>query len=483
MDVLFVTSELYPLIKTGGLADVAGALPPALALEDCRVRTLLPGYRRVMEALGETELVTVLEDHFGGDTRLLKARAGELDLLILDAPGLYDRPGNPYVDADGKDWPDNATRFAALSAAAAQIGHGLIGDWRPDLIHAHDWQAGLTPAYLATAGGKRPATVITVHNLAFQGQFPAEMLKSLRLPASMFQVAGLEYYGQIGFLKAGLFYADKITTVSPTYAQEIQTAEQGMGLDGLLRGRSGDLVGIVNGVDEQVWDPATDRHLKTPYTFETIEKKTLNKKALQERFGLDTDPDRPLFIVITRLTWQKGMDLLAVALPNLVASGAHLALLGSGEAVLEKSFRDAASDHPGQVGCILGYDEPLSHLMQGGADAILIPSRFEPCGLTQLYGLRYGTLPVVARVGGLADTVIDANEAGLRADAATGVQFTDLTPLGLSAAIDRTVALFAQKPVWRAMQKRAMVSDVGWQSSAKAYKALYREAIEGRQAV
>jgi starch synthase len=350
-------------------------------------------------------------------------------------------------------------------------------------VHVHDWQAGLVPAYLALGAGPRPTdeprpkTVMTVHNLAFQGQFPPALLAPLGLPAAAFTTGGLEYYGSLGFLKAGLYYADALTTVSLTYAMEIQTAEQGMGLHGLLRARTTDLSGIVNGIDEVVWNPATDPHLVARYAAATLDRKSLNKRALQERLGLEPDPGALLACVISRLTYQKGMDLLLEAAAGFLDGGGQLAVLGVGAPALEAAFTDLAAARPGRVGCVLGYGEPLSHLFQGGADAILVPSRFEPCGLTQLYGLRYGTLPIVARTGGLADTVIDANHAALAMGVATGLQFVPVSARALAFALERALDLFADPPTWRAMQQAAMRQPVGWRVSAERYAALYRRLV------
>jgi starch synthase len=477
---LAVASELFPLIKTGGLADVAGALPRALAGEGVETRTLLPGYPTVLEQLGASEPVHGYADLFGGPAQLLRASGGEgLDLLVLEAPHLYDRPGGPYQAPIGPDWPDNVQRFAALAWAARTIGLEGVAGWRPDVVHAHDWQAGLAPAYLALSGRPRPATVMTIHNLAFQGQFPAALLAALRLPQEAWTTHGVEYYGAIGFLKAGLFYADRLTTVSPTYAREIQTPAAGMGLDGLLRSRAGDLVGIVNGIDEDAWDPATDPHLAETYAVDDLAPRQRNKAAVRERLGLDQDGS-PLFCVVSRLTWQKGIDLLLEALPRLIQLGGQLAVLGSGEPSLEAGFRDAARGHPGRVGGVFGYDEPLSHLLQGGADAIVIPSRFEPCGLTQLYGLRYGTVPVVARVGGLADTVIDANEAALEDGVATGVKFAPVTAEALIDGLVRAVELHADQERWQAVQRRGMSRPLGWPARAARYARIYRELLQAR---
>ena len=478
--VLAVASELYPLVKTGGLADVAGALPLALAAEGVDTTTLLPGYPDVLRAVPDAAVVHDFADLFGGPARLLRATAAGLSLLVLDAPQLYARAGNPYVGPDGRDWPDNALRFAALSDVAARIGQGLLADVLPDIVHAHDWQAGLAPAYLHYRGGDRPGTVMTVHNLAFQGVFPPSLLGTLGLPPAAFAIDGVEYYGMIGFLKAGLALADRITTVSPSYAAEIRTADSGMGLDGLLRARSGVVQGILNGIDTEVWDPSDDPRIAAPYGITRLARRKANKQAVQQRFGLPAAPDTLLFGVVSRLTWQKGLDLLLDALPTLLRHGAQLAVLGSGDPALEDRLRAAAQEHPDQVGCVIGYDETLAHLIQAGADALLVPSRFEPCGLTQLSALRYGTLPVVARVGGLSDTVIDANDAALAARVASGVQFFPVTNQILAMAIDRVAALWRQPAVWRRMQRNAMRADVSWRLPAAQYAALYRALIAER---
>ena len=469
MQVLSVASELYPLVKTGGLADVTGALPAALAAEGTTVRTLLPGYPAVLAALADTASVTELGPLLGGAARLLAGRAAGLDLLALDAPHLYSRAGSPYADAQGREWPDNAQRFAALSQAAARIGRGAVPGYAPAVVHAHDWQAGLALAYLALSPG-RPRTVMTVHNIAFPGIFPATLLATLGLPPQAFTIDGVEYYGQISFLKAGLQFADRITTVSPTYAREILEPAAGMGFDGLLRARAGRLSGILNGIDTGTWDPARDPHLAARFDAGDPTPRAANKRALQRRLGLDADPGRLLFGVVSRLTGQKGLDLLAAGLPALLDGGAQLAVLGAGDAALEAAFRAAEAVNPGRVGCLIGYDEGLAHLLQGGVDALLVPSRFEPCGLTQLCALRYGAVPVVARVGGLADTVIDASAA-----TGNGLQFAPVELAALEQAIRRAAALFADGAAWRRLQSNGMATDVSWAGPARRYAALYRD--------
>lgn len=475
MKVLSVASEAHPLVKTGGLADVVGALPPVLARQGVAMRTMIPGYSAVIDALPAAETVHDFGHMYGGPARLLATRVAGADFLVIDAPHLYARPGNPYVGPDGNDWPDNALRFAALSQCAAAVGRGALAGFVPDVIHAHDWQAGLAPAYLHYAGGHRPRTVMTIHNLAFQGQFPKELLPIIGLPPHAYSVDGVEYYGAIGYLKAGVMLADRITTVSPTYAREIQTPEFGMGMDGVLRHRAGVLSAIVNGIDDELWNPATDEWLTARFDIEHFARRAPNKESLQKRLGLAVERGTFVFGVVSRLTQQKGMDLLLEALPALLASGAQLAALGAGDKALESGLAAAARNAPGRIGAVVGYDEPLAHLVQGGADALLIPSRFEPCGLTQLCALRYGAIPVVTRVGGLADTVVDADGTALAAGTATGIQFSPVTRAMLEQSIGRTLALARDRATWRRLQSRAMATDVGWSRPARRYVALFRE--------
>jgi starch synthase len=478
LNVLSVTSEVFPIIKTGGLADVAGALPSALAPEGVTVVTLVPGYPAVLKALGRPEVLHQYPGFFGGPARLLSGKAGGLDLFVVDAPHLFERPGSPYLAPNGRDWPDNARRFAALGRAAADIGQGLVPGFVPDIVHSHDWQAGLVPAYLSLADTPQPATVITVHNIAFQGIFPADLLFELGLPTSIFTVDGVEYYGQIGFLKAGLQLADRITTVSPTYAKEIQTPEGGMGLDGLLRARSNIVSGILNGIDDKVWDPAADPHLARTYDREHLEGRAANKRALQERLRLKVDPDALVFGVVSRLSEQKGLDLVLAGLSRLLAGGSQLALLGAGDKALEDSFQAARIVYPGQVGCFFGYDEALAHQIQGGSDALLVPSRFEPCGLTQLCAMRYGSVPIVSRVGGLADTIIDANEIAVATGAATGFQFGPVTLGPAIDAFERAKSLWRDTDTWRRLQMNGMSADLSWRRPARHYADLYRSCLQ-----
>jgi len=474
LNVLFVASECAPFVKTGGLADVIGAVPKALAPLGTDVKILLPAYPALADVLAKGKPVLKLDDLFGGAARLVAVQAKGLDLLLLDAPHLYDRPGNIYLDEGGQDWPDNHLRFGALCVVAARIAADGPEDWKPKIVHAHDWQAGLVPLLIRMAGlDEPPGCVMTIHNIAFQGLFHWSVKDTFGIPDEYFTHEGAEYWGQLGFLKSGLAFCDKITTVSPTYARELLEPKFGMGLEGLLAARKDDFRGIINGIDLDVWNPATDSYLAASYTSRSLGRKKKNRAELESRFGLSPRPSAPLFCVVSRLTTQKGLDLLLEVLPDLVARGGQLALLGSGDRILERGFQDAAERHSGNVGVIIGYDEALSHLMQGGSDIILVPSRFEPCGLTQLYGLRYGTLPVVARTGGLADTVVDADETAIKSKKATGIQFEPVTADRFRGAIHRACDLFEKPDIWRSMMRNAMRYPVGWDQSAPAYRALY----------
>jgi len=473
--VLSVASECWPLVKTGGLADVVGALPAAVAPHGIAMTRFIPGYPAVMRALGRKRTVHKYASLLGSPARILAATHDGRPILVLDAPAYYEREGGPYADAMGRDWFDNGLRFAALARAAADIAAGRAGLKRFDVLHAHDWQAGLAPAYLVYGEDAltRPARVMTIHNMAFQGYFGADFFARLELPRAAWSIDGVEYHGGVGMLKAGVKLADAITTVSPGYAQEIKKPEFGMGLEGLIVGREDRLSGIVNGIDTQAWNPATDAALAGNFTADTLDMRAANKRELERAFGLEPG-DGPLFTVISRLTWQKGMDVLIEVLDHLVGLGGRLALLGTGDAAIEAGLHAAAGRHPGRIGIRIGYDEQLAHLLQGGGDAILIPSRFEPCGLTQLYGLAYGCVPVVARTGGLGDTVIDANFAALAAGAATGIQFSPINYEGLSDAITRTVRLFDDAAAWRRVQRSGMAADFSWAQSGHDYAALYR---------
>jgi starch synthase len=474
MRVLFAASECAPFVKTGGLADVVGALPAALAAHGVEVKVLLPGYPAVMAAMAGAPTAATL-DLPGGPARIVAGEAAGLSVIALDQPGLYDRAGGPYIDEAGGEWPDNHLRFGALSRAAAVLAREGVAGWRPDILHCHDWQTGLAPVYLHHDGRPQPPSILTIHNVAFQGLFPPAVLGPLGLPRSGFVREGFEFWGKVGFLKGGLVHADRITTVSPTYARELMTPEFGMGLEGLLRHRREAVSGILNGIDDDAWNPETDTLIPAPYSARATKGKETARRALEDRFALDRDPSAPLLAVVSRLTRQKGLDLLIAALPRLLARGGRLAVLGTGDAALEGAFLNAAEAHPGRVGAVIGFDEALSHLIFAGADSIVIPSRFEPCGLTQLYGLRYGCLPLVARTGGLADTVIDANPAALAVGCATGFQFAPVTAEALGDALERLCDAWSDRAGWRRMMRRAMSQPVGWKVSAAAYHALYAD--------
>ena len=468
---LSVTSECAPLVKTGGLADVAGALPEAMRAKGWDLRTLLPGYPSVMAAIPKGKVVIKDPDLFGGPARVLETKASGLHLYVLDAPHLYDRPGSPYLDASGRDFVDNPERFAALSWMAMQIADEGAAGWVPELLHCHDWQAGLAPYYAAKRGLATPS-ILTIHNVAFHGLAPKTRMAALRLDPVDFREDGFEYWDQIGALKAGLVWATRLTTVSPTYAAELTTSEYGMGLEGVLRDRESHLSGILNGIDLNAWDPKTDPEIAN---YKTGRGKSRAKARLRKEMGLP-ESDGPLAVVVSRLSDQKGLDVLLQALPALIDNGGQLALLGSGDKKLEAAYRKAAA-HP-NVAVHIGYDEAMSHRMIAGADAILVPSRFEPCGLTQLYGLRYGTIPVVASTGGLVDTVIHASPMALRAGVATGVQFSPVNAHALASALSQLLALYAAPATWAAMQRNAMNQEVGWDASAVEYAALYDEVAQ-----
>jgi starch synthase len=478
MRVLHVAAEIFPLVKTGGLADVVGALPPALAALGADVRLLLPGLPAITESVLHPRLVWQGGPLFGAARvaiRLGRMPYSKLPVYIVDAPWFYRRPGSPYQSPQGVEWADNLQRFALLGWAGAHLAGGELDPaWMPMVVHTHDWHAAMTCAYLAANPAATARSVFTVHNLAYQGLFSQGDFGQLGLPSAFLHSHGIEYHGQLSFMKAGLKYARRITTVSPTYSAEIATHEFGCGLDGVIRGRRSDVSGILNGVDTAVWNPATDASLVAPYDAQALEGKARCKAALQAQMGLAAQPDAPLFGVVSRLTSQKGLDLVLAALPALLAGGAQLALQGAGDPVLEAAFQAAADAHPGRVAVRIGYDETFAHRLIAGADLIMVPSRFEPCGLTQLYGLRYGTLPLVRRVGGLADTVTDASDEALRRGSATGFLFGEATPAALESAIARALALYREPPRWRAVMQQAMAQDFSWAGSAARYLELYR---------
>ena len=478
--ILFITPEIYPLNKTGGLGDVSAALPTALRRLNVDTRVLIPGYPEVLSGLRNKQKIAEFTDQAPFPPSALlsaKLRLGAsafLPLFIIDCPALYHRKGGPYVDTTGRDWPDNALRFGLLS----KIGAVLASDasplvWRPRIVHCNDWQSGLTPAYLNFHKGKKAASLMTIHNLAFQGAFPLETLTQLGLPAASFDINGAEYYGGMSFLKAGLYYSDHIATVSPTYAREIQMAPLGFGMQGLLAGRRQHITGITNGIDTAEWNPATDPALARNYTAGNLAPKAANKRALQQLLGLVVDPDIPLFGVVSRFTYQKGYDLLQQVAVQLTEMPAQLAVLGSGEALLEQELATIAKNNSRKIAVRIGFDERLSHLIEAGADSFLMPSRFEPCGLNQMYSQRYGTPPLVHATGGLIDTVVDCTSATLADGTASGFLFYDMTPDSFLDAIRRVTIAYHNKSIWHRLKKNGMAKDFSWRSSAANYRKIY----------
>ena len=482
MKVLHVAAEIFPLVKIGGLADVMGALPQALIEAGANTRLLLPGLPAIADAVLHQKTVHEFGPMFGAGRialRLGRMPYSHVPAYVIDAPHLYRRPGSPYQASDGSEWSDNLQRFALLGWVGAHLASGELDlEWTPKVLHAHDWHAAMACAWMNAHPATTAGSVFTVHNLAYQGVFPQSDFAQLGLPLRMLQPQGLEFHGGLSFVKAGLKYANRVTTVSPTYAREITTHEFGCGLDGVIRGRGGDVSGILNGVDGAVWDPTTDGSLAARYSARDLTGKALCKQALQRELGLTVDAEAPLFGVVSRLTAQKGLDLVLTALPALLRSGAQLAVQGSGDPALEAAFTAAAAAHPGQVAVRIVYNESLAHRVIGGADVIMLPSRFEPCGLTQMYGLRYGTLPLVRRVGGLADTVVDASDEAVRSQRATGFSFDAATPAALETAVLRAVQAKRQSDLWHGLMRTAMAQDFSWANAARRYLALY-ESIAG----
>ncbi|MDK8464452.1 glycogen synthase GlgA [Marinobacter sp. SS13-12] len=478
--VLFATSEVYPLVKTGGLADVSASLPEALCKLGYDVHILLPGYPAAIKAAREA-----------GSRRKTRFRIGQYEvslwqtrlpgtavtLWLVDCPPLFDRPGNPYQNENGQDWWDNAHRFELFGRVGAMMAVGEAGvNWRPDLVHCNDWQAGLIPVFLEHYP-HRPGTVFTIHNLAYQGIFSHETFRALGLPDSLWRWDQLEFYGQLSFIKGGLVFSDRITTVSPEYAREIQSAEFGHGLDGVLRHRAHRLTGILNGIDTRVWNPEEDPELAFHYGRDHLKNKTQCQAQLQQELGLEVNGG-PLLGFIGRLVEQKGVDWLIAVMPELLSRGCQFVVLGSGEARYEEPLRRLARQWPGQMSLTLGYDEGLSHRITAGCDIFLMPSRFEPCGLNQMYSLRYGTIPVVHAVGGLSDTVNDPLEAGI--GKANGFRFIKADEQALLATINRALESFRNRKSWRRLQENGMAADYSWKQRARSYGDLYQSILKER---
>lgn len=483
MKILFATPECAPWVKTGGLGDVSGALPAALAAQGHDVRVLLPAYRG-MKVSGEVgDGVDLPADGPWPAAQLLPVRADNgVTLLLLACPALYQRAGGPYVDATGHDYPDNVQRFGFLSRIAAMLGttRSPLEGWQADVVHANDWPCSLAPLYLAQAREANAhdavaAGVVTIHNMAFQGVFPMEHADLLAIPGHWRGMEGVEFWGQLSMLKGGLQFADAITTVSPTYAQEIQTPEFGAGLDGVLRSRADRLAGILNGIDPQVWNPATDPLLPHRFGAGDFAGKSRNKAALQARCGLRPDPGALVFGMVSRLTSQKGIDLVLGQLELLLRDDAQVVILGTGDPGLQQALAEAAARSPKAMSVTVGFSEALAHLIEAGADAFLMPSRFEPCGLNQMYSQAYGTPPLVGGTGGLVDSVVDAT-----ADPAKGTGFVMRSPdaKGFADAVSRLRAAWRDPRAWRRLQTNGMAKGFGWEASARRYVEVYEQAIE-----
>lgn len=482
-NILYMTSEVFPLIKTGGLADVASSLPAALLELEQDVRILLPAYPEVLEKVKAPRRLATAS-YYNLDVELLETRLPESNVLtwLVHCPAVFDRPGGPYMNSDGQPWHDNALRFAIFCKVAVDIAlDNLALDWQPDIVHGNDWQSGLAMAFLGQHPS-RPATVFTVHNLAYQGLFDYPTFRDLKLADSLWGMQGLEFYGQLSFIKGGLVFADRINTVSPTYAMEILQPAYGCGLEGLLQHRRDRLSGIINGIDQKVWDPETDPHLAVTYTRKTLAKKIQNKAALQEKLGLPVNAEIPVIGFISRMVEQKGLDIILQGMLDILALPIQMVILGTGEVHYEMQLAEWAQEHPEQLKVIIGYNEALSHQIEAGSDMFLMPSLFEPCGLNQLYSLRYGTLPIVTNVGGLADTVVDASPANIKNATANGFVFKPNSTAELLATLERALQLYQQTSQWRRLQVTAMSSDFSWQNSARHYIDLYKSALADRDA-
>jgi len=482
LNVLFCSSEALPLIKTGGLADVAGSLPGALRDSGQDVRLILPAYPRAIQQAGNLQSCAALQ--FPGSAepvRLLVGTVGQgIPLYLVDAPWFFDRPGNPYLGPDGHDWGDNAERFALYCRVIVELAMGRAGvDWQPDVVHANDWQTGLVAPLLNLERGARPATLFTIHNLAYRGMFPQSTFDRLGLAEELWSLHGVEFHNQLSLLKGGVAFSDLVTTVSPTYAREICTPQFGYGMEGLLGHLGNRLVGVLNGADYAQWNPADDPTIAHPYDAESFHLKRMNKLALQREMELPEDEQALVFGQIGRLVEQKGLDLILTVLPGIMQRPyTQLVILGSGDRALERGVRDAADRYPGRVAIHLGYDEALAHRVEAGCDCFLMPSRFEPCGLNQIYSLRYGAVPLVRRTGGLADTVVDATPKTMADGSATGFVFNDPDPAGLWQAIDRALMMWdGSSDQWQRIAVTGMRQDFSWDRSATRYLELYRRAI------
>jgi starch synthase len=475
--VLYASSEAYPLIKTGGLADVAGYLPLALDKAGVDITLAIPGYPSVLEKT-RSRIVAYLPTFQGyaliRETRL---KRGGPRLWIVDHPLFSQRDGNPYGDESGNPWPDNALRFGLFSHCLAQIAarKTTLKD-RFDIVHCNDWQTGLIPAYLHLEENT-PPTVFTIHNLAYQGLFPVDVIESLAIPETLWSSHGLEFHGFLSFIKGGLAFADRITTVSASYAEEIQTVAFGNGLAGLLHHRRDDLDGIVNGIDTDQWNPARDKLIPARYHSQKMVGKATCKKALQAAMGLDEIKEVFLLGNVGRLAEQKGVDIIVDALPELTKLPIQIVIVGTGDKEYEKALQDAALKWPDKLACYIGYDEKLAHLVEAGSDTFIMPSRFEPCGLNQMYSQAYGTPPIVSQTGGLLDTVIDTNKSSLKNKTASGFFLPTLDEQGLLTVVERALDCYQDSHCWGNVQLNGMKRDFSWRHSAKDYMSLYQRLL------
>ncbi len=472
--ILFASSEVHPLIKTGGLADVAGSLPRALADLSQDIRIILPNYQSLITE--EIHFISTVRVN-NQDVNILETQLPDSNVKVwlVDCPSMFDTPGNPYLDETGNPWNNIAHRFALFCRVIVEVSMNRAHlNWQADVVHCNDWQTGLVPALLSIEGNK-PATVFTIHNLAYQGMFPEDIFTELNLPRELWHQNGVEFHDMLSFIKGGLNYTDQITTVSPTYALEIQTTEFGYGLEGLLSHKHEILTGIINGMDLEQWNPEKDSSISEPYNIDSLEKKIINKTSLQARSSLPVNKSVPLFGLISRLVEQKGIDLIIDCLTEMVEMPIQFVLLGSGDKSVELKLLEFARLYPKKLAVTIGYDEALAHQIEAGVDIFLMPSRFEPCGLNQMYSQRYGTIPIVRETGGLADTIEDALPKSLAKNIATGISFKEASSGALLESIKRAMLLFNDKKTWKKIQIVAMEKDFSWKNSAKQYLDLYNE--------
>ena len=484
LKILFASSEVQPIIKTGGLADVSGALPVALKKMRHDIRIIMPAYGDALHKAKRAQLVAQLQlTGLPGNINILEKKLPNSNVIVyfVDYGPAFERKGNPYVDNEGNPWPDNAERFSLFCRAVCELAQNRAGlDWQPDIAHCNDWQTGLVPALLKTETTK-PATIFTIHNLAYQGLFPQQTFNILGLPNQLWSPDALEFHDQLSFIKGGIVFSDRINTVSPQYASEIQTAEFGYGLEGLLKHRSNKLTGILNGINEKEWNPNDDPHLKATYNAESIADKKQNKEYLQSTFGLANDPNALLLGFIGRLVDQKGIDLIIDIIPQLDNLPIQLALLGTGDSKIERKLEELSDKYSDKISCNIGYNESLSHQIESGSDVFLMPSRFEPCGLNQLYSLRYGTVPIVNNVGGLADSVIDLNEKHSNLEVETGLVMKQTTGKALYSQIVKAINVYQDQSKWLRLIKNGMQKDFSWKHSASDYVELYKMALSEKK--